>query len=196
MSSSPTLNSRLRVLVAKTFRAEKLYASVRNVEGGKFSTAAGLTEIANDVRAKEWQRCYYQLRQELNDLLSAGAPSLLAETIARLATEFKARAIESAEAINDGSQTLIEATKLHEFAKASKLSIELVKHKARTQAQTAIAEELFAVLHASGRSKEPSKDEAFVPGMERAERRAAEMQEAIEQASNVIPLRRHAGSRR
>lgn len=37
MSAGPTLNSRLRVLVAKAYKAEKLYASIRNQPAADFS---------------------------------------------------------------------------------------------------------------------------------------------------------------
>jgi hypothetical protein len=81
MSSDQTLHSRLRVLVAKTFRAEKLYASMKNsncVENGEIQK---ITELANTVRADVWQQSHGKLRRALNSPLSKGSGNALIEAV-------------------------------------------------------------------------------------------------------------------
>lgn len=158
MSSSPTLNSRIRVLVAKAFRAEKLYSSVNNAKGDRLSNLAVLAEAASEIRAKEWQRAHYQLRTSLNDILALGNNGLMAREVAILRERFVERANESGATVEEGAQELIDAARRHEFAHTFKLSLELIRRKAQAQASRVIADELGALLDSSGRLNSLAKD--------------------------------------
>jgi len=196
MTATPTLNSRLRVLIAKTFRAEKLYSSIRTQHGDKLGNVSMLAEMANDVRAKEWERSHYQLRAALNDILSLGANSAVLAEILQLRERFYRTAEESSAMLESGVESLVENIRRHEFAHAFKTSVELIRLKARAQASKVIIEELSAVLEASGRPStavKPGEDgmRAFAP----AEKQGADEPQAAramaeQPRSNVIPLRR------
>ena len=113
MASERTLNSRLRVLVAKTFRAEKLYGAIRN-KNDSLITAATLSEIANDIRAQEWQRSHFRLRSALNDALSLPNSQLVAEEVEKLQNHFASITRESTGIVEKGSAALIEDTQRQE----------------------------------------------------------------------------------
>lgn len=162
MSSSSTLNSRLRVLVAKAFRAEKLYSSMGrtsttspsaglagNLAGDRLSNMAVLAEAASEIRAKEWQRTHYQLRIALNDILAVGNTSKMLSQLTELRDNFLTRARENSVLLEKGSEELIETAKRQEFAHIFKISLELIRTKAQTQASHVIVEELSAVLDGS-----------------------------------------------
>lgn len=172
MSSSPTLNSRIRVLVAKAFRAEKLYSSVNNAKGDRLSNLAVLAEAASEIRAKEWQRAHYQLRTSLNDILALGNNGLMAREVAILRERFVERANESGSSVEDGAQELIDAARRHEFAHTFKLSLELIRRKAQAQASRVIADELGALLDSSGRLTNLPKESQSVLGDRIAEHAA------------------------
>ncbi len=202
MSNGATLNSRLRVLVAKTFRAEKLYSSIRNKKQSDTISVSALSDLANEVRAKEWQNAHYQLRTALNDVLSQGGSSQQSKDLLLLREQFAKRAKEAAVAVENGVRTLNETAKRQEFAHVFKLSLELVQHKARAQASKVISEELTSLLNKAGRSTDASGLEDISSdhfGLE-----AVAMQESAEDVleeelpSNVVSLlsRRAAGSRR
>lgn len=186
MSSSPTLNSRIRVLVAKAFRAEKLYSSVNNTKGEKLSNLALLAEAASEIRAKEWQRAHYQLRTGLNDILALGNSAVMAREVSILRERFLERAHESGGTVEEGAEELIDAAKRHEFAHTFKLSLELIRRKALAQASRVIADELGALLDASGRMTAVPPDARSV----REEREPEEQVEPQPEAfrSNVISL--------
>ena len=201
MSNAATLNSRLRVLVAKTFRAEKLYSSIRNKKRSDSLSVSALSEVANEVRAREWQSVHYQLRTALNDILSQCNNSQQSKELLLLREQFGKRAQEAALDVEKGVQQLHDTAKRQEFAHVFKLSLELVRHKARAQANKVIAEELTSLLSKSGRSTDAS-------GLEESNRslelEAVAMSESTDSAleddlpSNVVSLlsRRAAGGRR
>lgn len=202
MTARPTLNSRLRVLVAKTFRAEKLYSSIRNSRADKFAGVTTLSEIANDIRAKEWQRAHYKLRTALNDILMLGSSAEIVAEVVQLREYFLQKVEESSAALEHGSEAVIDTVQRSEFAHSFRISVELIRHKACVQANKVIAEELSALLEASGRSAAldsasrtvgpigPAPSSSYVP--------AAEGEAEATAYSNVIPLRRRfaAGTRR
>lgn len=190
---SQTLNSRLRVLVAKSFRAEKLYASLRSIEGAKFSAVSSLSEIANEVRAREWQRSYYELRTALNEILILGPQ--VAKELVHLRKRFNDRYLEDKAAVERGVENLRETVAREEFAHVLKLSVELIRHKARVQANKSVADELTAVLQASGFVNSSGEPLDAADAGERAERAVAVQPVDLESIdvqhpSNVIPLRR------
>lgn len=150
---SPTLNSRLRVLVAKTFRAEKLYSSMRCAGDGVAASSTALVKIANDVRAKEWQVMHSELRAALNELIRVGNSSRVADELEVLYEQYYARFIESTAVLDRGVSALIETSRKQEFAQLLKISAEMIRHKARAQACKVIADELLALLDSVGRGR-------------------------------------------
>jgi hypothetical protein len=192
MTGGPTLNSRLRVLVAKTFRAEKLYSSIPSTHGEKLTNVSVLAQTANDIRAKEWQRTHYQLRTALNEILSEGSSSTLTADIVALRQRFVDRATESGDAVEVGVDSIMDTAARHEFAHIFRLSVEMIRYKARAQASRVIAEELSAALDASGRGVDLG-DAARKMTDERERQRAVAAEAAaqeVELPSNVIPLKR------
>jgi hypothetical protein len=212
MSATPTLNSRLRVLVAKAFKAEKLYASIRSPQP-ETSLPTSLGEMANDVRAKEWQRAHFQLRTALNDILSETSGAQLAAGVHMLRERFIEKANEGARFVDQGRVELADVAKRSEFAHGMKLCMELVRHNARSQAYSVLIEELSAILEGAGRmnDKQPisAKTVAKPPGVRPAANSSLEHDEqllvkeplvnsavknhAVNTPSNVVPFRRRVG---
>lgn len=157
-SSLSTLNSRMRVLIAKTFRAEKLYSSLLNVSDSSHNTTSGpvgaavLTKLANDVRAREWQTSHEQLRASLNDLVKMSSSSAALDRLQILYEQYYARFVESGTALDRGISALVDTARRQEFAHVMKLSVEMTRHKARAQACKVIADELAALIGESGRN--------------------------------------------
>lgn len=156
-----TLQSRLRVLIAKTYRAEKLYASMLNVgESGAPSNANSpsnsLGKLANDARAREWQASHEYLRSTLNDLTRAGNSAAVLDQLEVLYEQYYARFLESGNALSRGIAALVDTARRQEFAHVLKLSLEMIRHKARAQACKVIADELGALIEESGRGPRQS----------------------------------------
>ena len=156
MSASATLNSRLRVLVAKTFRAEKLYSSIRNTKRDTSVALSSVSEAANELRAKEWQKSHYELRLALNEILNLGTTSEQSKHLLMLRERFANRVEESAAGIEKAVDSLSETANRQEFAHVLKLSLELIRLKACAQSNKVIAEELTALLSKSGRTTDAS----------------------------------------
>lgn len=150
-NTTPTLNSRLRVLIAKTYRAEKLYASMLNVGEGGLPSGASLNKLANDVRAKEWQVQHEQLRSGLNELVRLGHHAAVLDHLEVLHEEYYARYMESSNSLARGVAALVETARRQEFAHVLKLSLDMARYKARSQACKVIADELAALIEESGR---------------------------------------------
>lgn len=189
MSSGPTLHSRLRVLVAKAFRAEKLYSSVNNSKSDRLTNIAVLSEAASEIRAKEWQRSHYQLRTAINEILTLGSNALIAEQVAELRDRFLAKAKESATAVERGADELVETARRHEFAHIFKISLELIRLKAQAQACKVVADELASILDVSGRQVLPKSIEGENTLADEQALNALSAVEA-ESRSNVIPLKK------
>lgn len=149
MTANPTLHSRLRVLVAKAFRAEKLYATVNSSRADRLTNMAALAEAAGDIRAREWQRSHYQLRTALNDVLGLSNSSAIVKEVVALRDQFVRRSGESNSLVEKGADELVDTARRHEFAHIFKISIELIRHKAQAQACRVIADELTSVLDAA-----------------------------------------------
>lgn len=146
MTQRSTLNSRLRVLVAKAFRAEKLHASGNSARTERLSNPAAISEAASEIRAKEWQRSHYQLRTSLNDILNIGNNSEVIKKILELSEQFMARNVDAINQIEKGINEIAAASRKNEFAHIFKISSELIRYKAQAQACKVIADELCAVL--------------------------------------------------
>lgn len=181
MSSAPTINSRLRVLVAKTFRASQLYSSMRT---GR-EEPRNLGELANDVRAKVWHLTHSELQSALNDLLSL-PPSEVSTKVVHLKLKFEKASSRAEVSLEKGIERLVESAERREFATSLKSSVELVRLKAEMQANRVIADELAEIL--SGRSKGVEKE---LKSLEETESEKVDSKFP----SNVVPLRRRSGSK-
>ena len=197
MGEDATLTSRLRVLIAKTFRAEKLYSSMRNAQASGAPNTAQLAELANDVRAREWQRSYHELRTALNSIVGVSSSKQLGDEINLLRERFLLRLRESTSDVDRSMIALADTLQRQEFAHALKLVAELVRLKARAQASKAIADELTGVLQSSGRELELGAE--IVERSSRALHAGAESvgageepRKAVER-SKVVRLHRRAG---
>jgi hypothetical protein len=211
MGKNATLNSRLRVLVARTYKAEKLYSSLRNAGGSTSSSLnsalldphsaknPGLAQLANDARAKQWQQQHYQLRIALNDILSAGSKASLTAQVFALRDKFHSRWSESKTAIDEGTKNLIETAGRQEFAHTLKVSAELIRHKARAEACQVIAKELTAILEASGRDTSDAAAQKSLEQIQAIEAQRINVEPQVSEASsNVVqfPMRAAASGRR
>ena len=155
MNSKQTLFSKLRVLVAKTYRAEKLYSTLRHsleVSVNEINLSDSLRELANNVRSKEWQRQHEDLRLALNELVSNGNTPDLAKRVVGLRNKFESELLVVRSQIENDTSKLVEATKRNEFHFCFKLSLELAKKKARSQALQVITDELTGIIDSSGNS--------------------------------------------
>jgi len=214
MSKSQTFNSRLRLLVAKSYKAEKLYSSLRSdfsfqnpEQLNRIVSSAGIGEIANDIRAREWQRCHNDLRSSLNKILSDAplqtpgnnTPSRVAaqqRSLAGLLAEFRSCYDLERKFVDESMDTLLEAGKREEFGHVLKLSLELIRAKSRAQAAKAVADELNSVLQLCSSSALNAPVTGEHPRMERGDKVVRqEVRQAVGEQlpSNVIPLRRRVG---
>lgn len=151
MSGSQTLNSKIRVLIAKTYRAEKLYASLRNSnESGGNPLSLGINKLVNESRAKEWQTNHEHFRALLNDTVRLGNSRLVIQHLEVMLEQFYARYVESSAALDRGASRVAEAVRRQEFALIIKLSVDLIRHKARAQASKVISDELDSLLESVG----------------------------------------------
>ena len=179
-----------------------------------------LAEMAGELRAKEWQKGYYQLRTALNDLLGSGSPQAVLDGVVSMRKQFRARMEEATEFVEQATTELQEAAGRHEFSLMLKLTMELIRQKAIAQSSRAICDELGAVLKASGvpdvdrerrRGGEPSwlvgagdessgstsgvnNSSAGKPGSAPQRRAESEFQEGeatYAKGANVVQLRRH-----
>ncbi len=192
MSDGATLNSRLRVLIAKTFRAEKLYSSLRKQPAPNATSSTQLSEMANELRAKEWQKTHTKLRTTLNDILDLKNSTKMVSEVARLKDFFQAESDKCNSSLDESLDLLVDSSKREEFVHSLKLSFELIRIKARMQATHAIAEELNAILNACGkRGKTPLEDspQVFIQSDQALGEDLDEVQEE-DFSSNVIPLRK------
>ena len=209
MSKNQTFNSRIRLLVAKSFKAEKLYNSLRsdfsfqNPETlNKIISSTGIGEIANDIRAREWQRCHNDLRVSLNKILSdsplygtemtsSSRVNAQQRALAGLLAEFRSCYDAERKFVDQSIDTLLEAGKREEFGHVLKLSLELIRAKSRAQAAKAVADELNSVLQLSNASVLKSPIDAAAQRMSSTD--AMPAKKDVELPSNVIPLRRKVG---
>ena len=224
MPTTATLNSRLRVLIARTYKAEKLYSSnarsakqdgsgpensgwasrarssrAQNSGDGSSSVIDGLEkslgDVANRARAKEWERAHRELREALNEVLALGTSKKQAAALISIANEFRQYASEGMAQIDRGIILLKNSAERQEFSHVCKISLELVKEKARIQANSIIAEEVKYLLSRSGKGDEA---DLFAPAASKVVADEGEDSAEEYQPNNVISLetRRAAGGRR
>lgn len=198
MSDYSSLHSRLRILVAKTFKAERLYASMRNSGAGQTERHNPVLDLSNDARAREWQRCHFIFRQILNDVLAGCSRASLSAEVLKVRDRFRAEAKAAAQEVRSGGKKVVEAAGREEFSQMVKLSLELVRAKARVEASNLIADELDSVLGTAQR-----KACSDSPGLEEFSRLASDLDAVAppresEVPTNVVPFKprlARAGSR-
>ena len=152
MAEKATLHSRLRVLVARTFKAEKLYASMQRKSTPGFPGPAALSELANDIRAREWQRIHAELRGAVNEILENCPVGQVGVKVNQLKEEYLILAQASNKEFTESMSSLLEAAQKEEFTRTAKKSMELVRLKARLQAAQAVSEELTGILSLCGKN--------------------------------------------
>lgn len=159
MSTSATLNSRLRVLVAKAFRAEKLYGAAKtSKQRDAFLAHTSVSDAAQGLRAKEWQKSHYELRASLNNILALGSSMEQAKQLLLLKACYESRAQEHTAVVKKIVATVKETVERQEFAHVLKLALELIRLKAISQSSKVISEELAAILNRSGRPSDASTE--------------------------------------
>lgn len=144
---SQTLHSKLKVLIAQAYKAEKLYGSMRLEHRLLLESEDGISKLANDIRAKQWQRTHFVLRQTLNDLLSNVTSSAeLLKAVASLRDKFAKKSLESENTLELKRYELQNACERDEFAHSANVSLELINLKAKSQALRGVADELDSLL--------------------------------------------------
>ena len=211
MSSPSTLYSKLKILVAKLYKAEKLYSSMKRLPVAEAShrlaanaprqlfpqqlernnlnfnrtenASHNLIEQANEVRSGEWHKVHQSFRIKLNDLLLNGNSACLSENFNSLWLEFLAE-FEIAELdLQDCNQSTKEALIKEEYSYLFKLSYELIKRKARLQALKVIHDELNSLLNSS-----TAKTKADYSSLNDI------LAHSNMSSANVIPIRRKAAN--
>lgn len=137
-----------------------------------------LSEIANETRAKEWQKVHKELRSCINSILDNSSPSHVLRDVSALRRRFEKRADDAKLAEEQSLNSMIETAQRREFVHSLKLSFELIRLKAAAQANAVVVEELNAVLQGAGSTVELPLEEPV---------------EDIEAPSNVIPFKARAG---
>ena len=198
MSNEATLASKLKLLVAKAYKAEKLYGSM--LEGARrqgsaaptASSATGaISQSAHETRAREWQRAYRALREMLNDVLKHSGRKALAKDLSIIEERFRKRSNASKQSLEDARAELIDTAERGEFVHSLKLSFELIRLKADSQAHLIVADEVQAVLADDKKEVELGAEESFRK-TEESELKGQEDLESLEHSRNVLPFKRRA----
>jgi len=146
MPISPTVNSKLRVLIAKTYKAEKLFLSMKSSSSAGFEHKK-LIELANNVRADVWGHIHSDLRKSLNAIVNSDSSVNVTNEINRLKSSFRAVIEEKNRQLEKTKQMLFEMGTRSEFIHTMKLSLELVRLKATIQANQTIIDELNNIIN-------------------------------------------------
>ncbi len=146
MSNNSTLNSRLRELFNKAYRAEKLHHTRKSsaiVDGFEHSK---LQELAQNVNANAWSITNAELKNSLNKLLRDNNSINVINELNTLKEKINAEIAEKAKEQERLKNMLIKMTEYTEFYNTLKLSLDLVKIKSTTQALQATIGELNYVM--------------------------------------------------
>lgn len=176
MNIPNTLNSRIKILIARTYKAEKLFTNVRLGEEGeiksnsfeqlnndeinatKSNSPAAL--VANDIRAKEWQRAHSELRNALNIMVANNSGSKLVEQVVDLKNQFELGLKTFIKDLDARKLEVVHFIERNEFATALKGSIECIKLNARIQAFRVILNELSHLVVYKERLKTGEQDQS------------------------------------
>ncbi|MCC6934026.1 MAG: hypothetical protein IT292_12380 [Deltaproteobacteria bacterium] len=186
MASTPTtLNSRLRVLIAKSFRAEKLYASMKNDRGALLPDTGKVIDFANTIRAEVWQQTHCQLRKALNEIVLLGSSTAILKSLVELYNEMLSLIEKHNVSISELTVRLKEDSARHEFVHCLKLSVDLIRCKSFIQVNQLIADELHEIIRHSRKG-----EVVFSESPELEELQSGE--DFLGVADNVIPFKRKA----
>ena len=143
-----TLASRLKVLVAKSFKAERLYGSmVINLTGQMETELAERAKLSNEIRAREWQKSYNKLRLGLNAILSEeNSATAVTERLLKLEADFRVQIKKANQELEKVSVGIKDALNRAEYAVVYRRSMDLVKYQARIQASEVVCQEVLALL--------------------------------------------------
>ena len=140
---SSTLTSRLQVLIAKSFKAEKLYNSMLVNSGDSINVAS----LSNEVRAKEWAKTYNRLRKELNAILTSSTNSTdLIDALLNLHEGFQQTLNQCAIDLDFAHDKIKEALTRAEYAVIYKSSLDLIKFQSRLQSTQVVCDEVLALM--------------------------------------------------
>lgn len=169
---SSTLSSRLQVLIAKSFKAEKLYNSMI----ADSSNTINVATLSNEVRAKQWAKTYNKLRKELNSILSIKASSTeVIDKLLSLHDNFQCSLNQCANDLDHEHDKIKEALCRAEYAVIYKSSLDLIKLQSKLQSTQVVCDEILALL-------ETKKAKILEPiELDRP---------LVEQNNKVIPFRR------
>ena len=183
---SSTLASRLKVLVAKSFKAERLYGSmVISLTGQLDTELAERAKLSNEIRAREWQKSYNKLRLGLNSILSEEkSATAVTERLLKLETDFRVQIQRAAQELEKVSVGIKDALSRAEYAVVYRRSMDLVKYQARIQASEVVCEEVLALLDA----KKP------ILNLVTEDLTPAPVKEVVKEKSKVIPFIRKASA--
>ena len=157
MPITPTVNSKLRVLIAKTYKAEKLFLSMKSSSSAGFENKK-LIELANNVRADVWGHIHCDLRKSLNTIVNSESSISVVNEINKLKGSFRSVIEEKNRQMEKTKQMLFEMGARGEFIHTLKLSLELVKLKATIQANQTIIDELNNISNNSASPEDAPED--------------------------------------
>ena len=143
--NSGSINSKVRVLIARTFHTEKLYAAMGNVRDGIVSMPS-VQAIADEVRGKEWQIAHQTLRTKLNEIVRLSSANAIKLALSDLYQKARGLASASEAAMVVSQKSLEEMNSRGENVQVLKLALEVIKLKARFQSYSAVADELEGVI--------------------------------------------------
>ena len=183
-TSSTTLHSRLKVIIAKSFRAEKLYASMKNDRGSASFEGTRVVDYANTIRAEVWQQTHYQLRKALSEIITLGNSSEIITALCGLFSEITALVDRHLKRIEELKSEIKEDCDRQEFVHCLKLSVDLVRCKSFIQVNQLIADELHEIIKYSKKASNSAKDTAPVE--------CADIPESSTTNSNIILFQKRA----
>ena len=148
MPGTHTINSKLRVLIAKTYQAEKLFLSMKSSGSAGFENKK-LIELANNVRAEVWGSIHSDLRKSLNTIVGTDSQANIIAEVNKLKNSFLSVIDEKNRQLEKTTQILFEMGTRGEFFHTLKSSLELVRLKAAIQANHTIVEQLSSIIGVS-----------------------------------------------
>lgn len=180
------LSTKLRALVARSFKAEKLYSSSAKEAEGSLEARS----MATEVKAKEWGIQYNKLRVALNRMIREVPASEMTKSVYELSLDSAQTVSECDYATTRLKMEVPVASKKQEYSRLMSLSKQLLQVSARRQAAHSIHEELVSILESSMGRK------AFNAMKASSDTGSPDNQNSIvvEESSNVIAFPKASGA--
>lgn len=142
-----TFKTRLISLLQKSRQASKLYSELLNAQEHPFHSN---TLSYSKLQIVEWKNVNLELVAELETLLNDfyDQKTLISKSF-KLYEKFKTEHVYELNNFNDKKSELLKAARNDDFAKSTKISLELVSLKSRNQALNAVLKELDKMLKLS-----------------------------------------------